>query len=165
MAGLVEPAASGEHQVSIIHAQVLRQSERLHRDDPGQGTIREPRRSGRDHGPPRRGHWLKVGIELSDGQALLNSVLTVGQSDWATGPWEGDPSDMWLRVTVVSEVLRIQASIDRRRWPLVRLCPVPIADRYMVGPMCCTPERAGLEVLFSDFAVGAPSGKDLHDLS
>ena len=110
-------------------------------------------------------NWIKAGIELSDGQALLSSVLTVGQSDWATGPWQGDPSDVWLRVTVGAGVLRLQASADGLRWPLVRLCPFPAADRYIVGPMCCTPERAGLEVLFSDFTVGPPSGKDLHDLS
>jgi hypothetical protein len=110
-------------------------------------------------------NWLKAGIELSDGQALLSSVLTVGQSDWATGPWQGDPSDVWLRVTVDAGVLRLQASADGLRWPLVRLCPFPEADSYKVGPMCCTPERAGLEVLFSDSTVGQPLGKGLHDLS
>jgi regulation of enolase protein 1 (concanavalin A-like superfamily) len=31
--------------------------------------------------------------------------------------------------------------------------------------MCCTPERAGLEVLFSYFSVAPPTGKALHDLS
>jgi regulation of enolase protein 1 (concanavalin A-like superfamily) len=30
--------------------------------------------------------------------------------------------------------------------------------------MRCTPERAGLEVEFSGFYVGPPSGRDLHDL-
>ncbi len=31
--------------------------------------------------------WIKAGIELADGEALLGSVLTIGQSDWATGPF------------------------------------------------------------------------------
>ncbi|MCF5924581.1 DUF1349 domain-containing protein, partial [Xanthomonas perforans] len=31
--------------------------------------------------------------------------------------------------------------------------------------MCCTPERSGLKVRFSDWALSAPLGKDLHDLS
>jgi regulation of enolase protein 1 (concanavalin A-like superfamily) len=109
--------------------------------------------------------WLKAGIELSDGEALLGSVLTLGRSDWATGPLRGDPADQWLRVTVDRGVLRLQASADGLRWPLVRLCPFPEAAEYTVGPMCCTPERAGLEVLFSDFSVTAPTGRDLHDLS
>ncbi|WP_046868115.1 DUF1349 domain-containing protein [Microvirga massiliensis] len=109
--------------------------------------------------------WLKAGIELADGEALLGSVLTTGQSDWATGPFRGDASDFWIRVTVERGVLRLQASADGQRWPLMRLCPFPVAERSWVGPMCCTPERAGLDVLFSDFTVAPPSGRALHDLS
>ena len=109
--------------------------------------------------------WIKAGIELSDGEALLGSVLTIGRSDWATGPFRGDPSDLWIRVTVDRGVLRLQASADRQRWPLVRLCPFPTAERYLVGPMACTPERAGLKVLFSDFTLTPPTGKALHDLT
>jgi uncharacterized protein len=107
--------------------------------------------------------WIKAGIELADGESLLGSVLTIGQSDWATGPFRGDASDFWIRVTVERGVLRLQASADGQRWPLVRLCPFPVAERYWVGPMCCTPERAGLDVLFSDFTVAPPSGRALHN--
>ncbi|MDO9713549.1 DUF1349 domain-containing protein [Paracraurococcus lichenis] len=109
--------------------------------------------------------WIKAGIELSDGEASLGSVLTLGRSDWATGSFRGDPSDVWIKVTVERGVLRLQASSDGLRWPLVRLCPFPAAERYIVGPMCCTPERAGLKVLFSDYALTSPTGKALHDLS
>ncbi|OLP62300.1 regulation of enolase 1 [Xaviernesmea oryzae] len=109
--------------------------------------------------------WIKAGIELSDGMACLGSVLTAGQSDWATGRYAGDPGDFYLRITVDKGVLRLQASGDGRHWPLVRLCPFPEAETYLVGPMCCTPERAGLSVSFSDFKVTDPLGKDLHDLS
>jgi regulation of enolase protein 1 (concanavalin A-like superfamily) len=31
--------------------------------------------------------------------------------------------------------------------------------------VCCTPERAGLAVRFSEFSLSAPLGKDLHDLT
>jgi regulation of enolase protein 1 (concanavalin A-like superfamily) len=31
--------------------------------------------------------------------------------------------------------------------------------------MCCTPERAGLKVVFSDFTVTPLVGKTLHDLT
>lgn len=109
--------------------------------------------------------WVKAGVELSDGEALLSSVLTVGRSDWATGPFHGDASDFQIRVTVDHGVLRLQASTDGLRWPLVRLCPFPATERYLVGPMCCTPERGGLEVLFSDLTVTPPTGRALHDLS
>ena len=109
--------------------------------------------------------WIKAGIEVSDGEALLGSVLTIGRSDWATRPYRGDPADFWIRVTVDRGVLRLQASADGKRWPLVRLCPFPEAASYIVGPMCCTPERAGLEVRFSDLEVTHPTNRALHDLS
>ncbi|GLS22914.1 regulation of enolase 1 [Labrys miyagiensis] len=109
--------------------------------------------------------WLKAGIEYNDGAPMLGSVLTVGQSDWATGPFLGDPADFRLRVTVSDGVLRLQYSSDGQHWPLVRLAPFPKAASYQVGPMCCTPERAGLHVSFSDFRLTPPSGKVLHDLT
>ncbi len=109
--------------------------------------------------------WVKAGIELSDGRAMLSSVLTDGRSDWATAPYEHDERDFRMRVTVADGVLRLQVSADGRLWPLVRLAPFPVAGSYRVGPMCCTPERAGLKVRFSDFRLTAPTGKDLHDLS
>lgn len=108
--------------------------------------------------------WLKAGVEMSDGAAMLASVLTIGRSDWALGAMLEDPSDFWLRATRRGGVLRLQASADGRRWPLLRLCPFPEGACF-VGPMCCTPERGGLEVLFPHFGVGAPSEKELHDLS
>lgn len=110
-------------------------------------------------------NWVKAGIEKSDGQCLLSSVLTVGRSDWATGPYGGDPADFWMRATVRNGVIRLQASSDGRQWPLVRLAPFPKAASCLVGPMCCTPERAGLEVEFSGFRVTPPLEKALHDLS
>jgi uncharacterized protein len=59
----------------------------------------------------------------------------------------------------------LQVSADGKTWPLVRLAPFPEAAAYQVGPMCCTPERAGLNVRFSEFRLTPPLGKDLHDLT
>ena len=109
--------------------------------------------------------WVKAGIELSDGRAMSSSVLTVDRSDWATGPYAHDASDFWMRATVSKGVLRLQVSADGVTWPLVRLAPFPEVASYRVGPMCCTPERAGLEVRFSEFRLQPPLGKALHDLS
>lgn len=110
-------------------------------------------------------HWVKAGIELSDGRAMLASVLTNEQSDWATASYEHDAGDFWVRATVANGVLRLQVSADGKYWPLMRLAPFPAASSYLVGPMACTPERAGLEVVFSRFHLTPPLGKDLHDLS
>lgn len=109
--------------------------------------------------------WLKAGIEQSDGRAMVSSVLTIGMSDWATAAYDADPSDFWVRVTVAQATLRLQVSADGKVWPLSRLAPFPHAGACRVGPMCCTPERAGLRVRFSDFRVGPPLAKALHDLS
>jgi uncharacterized protein len=109
-------------------------------------------------------HWVKAGIEFSDGRTMLGSVLTDGRSDWATAPYEHDASDFWMRATVANGVLRLQASADGKLWPLMRLAPFAKASSYLVGPMACTPERAGLEVAFSTFRLTRPLGKDLHDL-
>lgn len=110
-------------------------------------------------------HWVKAGVEISDGQPLLSSVLTLGRSDWATGAFVGDPSNFWIRATVRKGVLRLQASQDGEIWPLLRLSPFPVAASYLVGPMCCTPERAGLQVRFSEMRVTGALSKALHDLS
>ncbi|WP_234684621.1 DUF1349 domain-containing protein [Bradyrhizobium monzae] len=110
-------------------------------------------------------HWIKAGIEFSDGRAMLSSVLTNGQSDWATAPYAHDAGDFRMRVTVAGGVLRLQTSVDGKSWPLVRLAPFPEAQSYRVGPMACTPERKGLPVKFTGFSLKPPLGKDLHDLS
>lgn len=110
-------------------------------------------------------NWIKAGIELSDGATCIGSVLTIGRSDWSTSVYASDPSDFYLRVTVQAGVLRLQSSADGIRWPLLRLCPFPKASTYRVGPMLCTPERQGLDVKFSDFQIGSPNGKALHDLT
>lgn len=109
--------------------------------------------------------WVKAGIEFSDGRAMISSVLTNGQSDWATAPYQHDARDFWMRVTVADGVLRLQASADGKVWPLLRLAPFTMAQSYWVGPMACTPERGGLPVTFTRFSLKPPLGKDLHDLS
>ncbi len=109
-------------------------------------------------------HWVKAGIEFADGRAMLASVLTAGQSDWATSPYEHDAGDFRVRATVANGVLRLQASADGKLWPLMRLAPFAKAKSYLVGPMACTPERAGLQVVFSTFQLTPPLAKDLHDL-
>ena len=110
-------------------------------------------------------NWIKCGVEFSDGQLLLSTVLTLDKSDWAVGIAPAMADGFWLRVTVEQGVIRVQYSTDGKLWPLLRLAPFPEAPRYRVGPMCCTPERGGLEVVFSQFSTGPALQKALHDLS
>lgn len=109
--------------------------------------------------------WVKAGIEFNDGNPMISSVVTRGLSDWAPSGFSGDPGDFWLRMTVSGGVLRLQYSTDGQTWPLLRLAPFPEAESYQVGPMCCTPQRQGLKVRFSEWSLTPPLGRDLHDLS
>lgn len=109
--------------------------------------------------------WIKVGAEFSDGQLMMSTVLTDERSDWAVTPAPACPDGFRLRVTVRAGAIRVQYSVDGTTWPMLRLAPFPASERYLVGPMCCTPKRAGLEVAFTAFTVGPPLDKGLHDLS
>lgn len=109
--------------------------------------------------------WIKAGIEFNDGNPMISSVLTQGRSDWTPGNFSGDPRYFWLRVTVANGVLRLQYSTDGVIWPLLRLAPFPEAESYQVGPTCCTPQRQGLQVRFSEWSLSSPLDRELHDLS
>lgn len=109
--------------------------------------------------------WVKTGVEFTDGELFLSTVITDGKSDWSVSQPFKQLEDFYIRVTVNNGAMRIQASRDGKFWPLLRLAPFPIAERYEVGPTACTPERSGLTVNFSEFSIGPAITTDLHDLS
>lgn len=110
-------------------------------------------------------NWVKFGVEYNDGKAAVSAVVTLPHSDWSTGPFEGDQSIFWLRATISDGILRLQMSPDGKTWPMIRLCQFPQAKTYKIGPMCCTPQRAGLRVTFSQWLLRPPLIRDLHDLT
>lgn len=110
-------------------------------------------------------HWMKAGIEYNDGQPAIGSVLTQEHSDWASGIFPGDARNFWMRLTRRGHSLRLQYSTDAKVWPLLRLFYFDLYAPCRVGVMCCTPERAGLAVEFSDLTLTPPLDKALHDLS
>jgi regulation of enolase protein 1 (concanavalin A-like superfamily) len=109
--------------------------------------------------------WIKTGVEFTDGELFLSTVITDGKSDWSVSQPFKELEDFYLRVTVANGAMRIQASRDGSFWPLLRLAPFPVAERYEVGPTACTPERSGLTIRFSEFEIGPAITKDLHDLT
>lgn len=109
--------------------------------------------------------WVKTGVEFTDGQAFLSTVVTDGKSDWSVSQPFKELEDFYIRVTLSNGAMRIQASRDGSFWPLLRLAPFPVADTYQVGPTACTPERSGLVVRFSEFTINPATSKDLHDLT
>lgn len=110
-------------------------------------------------------HWVKTGVEFTDGEPFLSTVITDGKSDWSVSQPFKQLEDFYIRVTVAKGALRVQASRDGTFWPLLRLAPFPVASAYEVGPTACTPERSGLTIDFSEFSIGPAITTDLHDLS
>ena len=99
-------------------------------------------------------HWIKAGVEHSDGHQQLGAVVTVGASDWSTGR-----VDDWVGTTVTVRASRIaDAVVIRARsshdtaWRLVRVAGFP-HQTALVGPMLCAPMRAGFRVRFVDWRV------------
>jgi|GEM_PF-5369933 regulation of enolase protein 1 (concanavalin A-like superfamily) len=49
----------------------------------------------------------------------------------------------------------------------MRIAPLQQSDanaHWFIRQMCCTPERGGLEVRFSEFRIGPPVINDPHDI-
>ena len=101
-------------------------------------------------------HWVKAGLEVSDGVLHLGAVVTNGMSDWSMAPvpdWSGQ------RVTIrasrsgeLGDDITLRARAASSGWRTVRVAPFPAAAAS-AGPMVCAPTRAGLEVRFTGWVL------------
>jgi len=107
-------------------------------------------------------HWVKTGIEYTDGARHLSAVVTNEFSDWSVLPYRAGPEEISIRLTRHGEAIRIQVE-ESGRWQMVRLAYLKPAAELQVGLMCCSPEREGFEVTFRDFQIGPPIDRALHD--
>jgi regulation of enolase protein 1 (concanavalin A-like superfamily) len=106
-------------------------------------------------------HWVKAGVEVSDGVPQLGAVVTRGRSDWSVAPvpaWSG--RDVTVRASRAGDALTVRARADAGSWQLVRVAPLPPGD-LLAGPFCCAPTRAGLVVRFRS-AVLTAADASLH---
>ncbi len=107
-------------------------------------------------------HWIKAGVEHSDGHQQLGAVVTVGASDWSTGrvdEWVGTAVTVRASRIADAVVIRARSSADPE-WRLVRVARFP-HDSALIGPMLCAPTRSGLRVRFLDWRVTA-ADTELH---
>ncbi|ESY49825.1 MULTISPECIES: DUF1349 domain-containing protein [unclassified Mesorhizobium] len=109
-------------------------------------------------------HWIKAGIEYTDGLAYFSVVVTNDTSDWSLVAIAAGPDGVRIRLTRHAEAIRVQYldSTDSH-WKPVRLAYFPVSKSVDVGMMCCSPQREGFEVTFSGFTVGPPISRQLHD--
>lgn len=105
--------------------------------------------------------WVKAGIEYSDGVLNFSAVVTrAGRSDWAVQQVPDAKGPFSIRLIRVGAAVILHRGL-RDGWRLLRLADFPEGPA-MIGPMACTPERAGLEVTFHSFKLGPPPSEPLH---
>lgn len=107
--------------------------------------------------------WVKAGAEFTDGALRLSTVVTSGRSDWSVSRSLGGKRRFSVRLTLKDNALRVQAKSADQPWDLIRLAPFEASPDMIVGPMFCTPTRAGLTVRMEQFKLGPPIATDLHD--
>lgn len=108
-------------------------------------------------------HWIKCGVEYTDGHQHLSVVVTNGQSDWSAFRLIGDADTVSIRMTRLGDAVFIQYSLDGTEWAMARLAyfPPEIME-VMAGITFCSPEREGFEASFSQLEIGDPHSSDIH---
>lgn len=107
-------------------------------------------------------HWIKAGIEHTDGNPVFSTVVTNGTSDWATLPLSFAASPITLRLTRHGHAIRVDLREPGGKWRMARLAHLP-AGAAMIGPMACSPERAGFTASFTDYTCGPAIPPTLHE--
>jgi len=108
-------------------------------------------------------NWIKLGIEHSDGVTNFSLVCTRdGLSDWSMTARPRLTGPQAVRLTRVGGAAIAHYRNTEGGWQLMRLSPFPDNRDVRVGPMACSPQRAGFQVRFTSFALGAPIANPLH---
>jgi len=108
-------------------------------------------------------HWIKAGIEYTDGRAYFSVVVTNDTSDWSLVGIPAGPQGVRIRLTRHAEAIRVQyLDAADGGWKPVRLAYFPPSASVDIGMMCCSPQREGFEATFRDFIVGPAIARELH---
>lgn len=110
-------------------------------------------------------HWVKAGLEVSDGVLHLGAVVTNGVSDWSMAPvpeWAGGLVTIRAsRGGEAGDAVTLRARTATSGWRTLRVAPFT-AGAAAAGPMICAPLRADLGVRFTRWAV-TDADADLHE--
>ncbi len=107
-------------------------------------------------------HWMKSGVEFSDGHLGLGAVVTDIRSDWSVGYVdEWHDAEITMRVSRWPDALIVRARAGEGDWRLVRVAPFDADGDAGAGPFVAAPTRAGLVVEFTRWERGA-ADEELH---
>jgi regulation of enolase protein 1 (concanavalin A-like superfamily) len=96
-------------------------------------------------------HWMKCGVELSDGELLASVVVTHGRSDWSMLKLATRPSAVSIEVTRERDALLVR--LEEPLGEVLRIAPWADEQPVRVGPMCASPKGPGFTVAFEEFSV------------
>ncbi len=102
-------------------------------------------------------HWVKAGVEVSDGVVQVGAVVTDGRSDWSVAPvpdWFGQV--VTVRLSRSGDAVTIRARPGDEPFRLVRVVPLDPDAVAEAGPYCCSPTRDGLTVTFVSWSATPP---------
>jgi len=108
-------------------------------------------------------HWIKAGIEHTDGLTNFSVVVTRERSDWSIIPVPHISGRQTIRVTRKGAAVLVHFLSGDNHWQLMRLCDFPASTAIDVGPMACSPERAGFRCKFHTLGINEPGESALHD--
>lgn len=92
-------------------------------------------------------HWVKAGVEVTEGAPQVGAVVTHTMSDWSVAPmpgWAG--RSVRVRVSRGPDSITVRAGVDGEPLALVRVAPWPGELDSSAGPLVAAPSRAGLVV-------------------
>lgn len=107
-------------------------------------------------------HWIKAGIEHSDGLTNFSVVVTRERSDWSVIPVPIISGRQIIRVTRIGSSVLVHFLSSDDHWQLMRVCNFPASPCINVGPMACSPERAGFQCKFHTLHINEPVDNPLH---
>lgn len=107
-------------------------------------------------------HWIKAGIEHSDGLTNFSAVVTRGNSDWSVIPVPTVSGRQTIRVTRIGAAVLVHFLSSNNHWQLMRVCDFLTSPSIDVGPMICSPERAGFQCQFHTLHIKEPIDNPLH---
>ncbi len=107
--------------------------------------------------------WAKLAIERSPaGDPMVVSVVTRDVSDDCNSQILDGPS-AWLRISRIGAAFAFHASVDGKRWDLIRHFRLDVPAEVQVGFEAQSPLGQGCAATFTEIAFAARTLGDLRD--